>query len=278
MPLDFDALAGVPPYPPAGKAAIVTGGSSGIGRSTALALHRAGWSVCITARRAEALEETLRLMRAQPGSADGSAQALKATSFAGDITSEETVLALFKHAYEQLGQIDLVFCNAGVSTAAVPLFDLPLADWNKAVSTNLTATFLCAREAFRYMSPERGGKGGRIIVNGSISAAVPRPHSAPYTASKHGCTGLTKSLALDGRAHNIAVSQIDIGNASSDMTERMRTGPGVMQADGSLRQEPVMDREHAAREVVHIAEMPLSVNVQFVTIQATKMPSMIGRG
>ncbi|UZJ56538.1 hypothetical protein CBS101457_005858 [Exobasidium rhododendri] len=182
---------------------------------------------------------------------------------------------------EAFGQIDVVFCNAGISTPAVSISEVTLHDWNRALSTNLTASFLCSREAFRYMSKGSSlgrGQGGRIVLNGSISAHVPRPNSSPYTSSKHGVSGLAKSLSLDGRKHDIIVSQIDIGNAASEITGRMARGPGVEQADGSFKLEPLMDVKHAANEVVHIVEMPLSVNVQTVTIQASKMPNYVGRG
>ncbi|CAO1629882.1 unnamed protein product [Parajaminaea phylloscopi] len=264
-------------YPPKGKTAIITGGSSGIGKSSAKALALKGWNVVITGRREERLKAAGHEIQ-EAVQAKGIDRAIKVAYSVGDVTREEDVIKLFDDVTAANSRVDLVFCNAGVSPPSVPIEELQLADWNTAINSNLTASFLCAREAVRRMKPIGGG---RIIINGSISAHVPRPDSAPYTASKHGLTGLTKSLALDGRKYNISVSQIDIGNATSDMTVRMQAnqgGPGVKQADGSFCHEAVMDREYAAQEVVHIAELPLEVTKLFVVIQATGMPSMVGRG
>ncbi|CAO1625306.1 unnamed protein product [Jaminaea pallidilutea] len=259
-------------YPPPGKTAIITGGSSGIGKSAALRLALSGWNVVITGRREQKLKAAGQEIREAVGKVR---QDVAIAYRVGDVTKEEDVVQLFDDVMSINGHIDLVFCNAGVSPPSVTLAEMTLSDWRSAIDTNLTASFLCAREAFRRMKDHGGG---RIILNGSISAHTPRPDSAAYTASKHGLTGLTKSLALDGREFNISVSQIDIGNAASDMTARMTTGPGVKQADGSYKHEAVMDREYAAREVVSIAELPLEVTKLFVVIQATAMPSMVGRG
>ncbi|PWZ02770.1 NAD(P)-binding protein [Testicularia cyperi] len=258
-------------FPREGKTAIVTGGSSGIGRTAAIALARAGWKVAITGRREQELQETIRLM-------EEAAQASDIGHFiVGDITQEDSVIRVFSETSQRFGRVDLVFCNAGISPPNVPLAQQKFSDWQATVNVNLTAPYLCAREAFRYMETQQP-QGGRIIINGSISAYAPRPHSSAYTATKTAMTGLSKSLSLDGRKFNIAVTQIDIGNAASDMTNKMKEGPGVPQADGSLRHEPTMDREWVGKEIVHVAEMPLGVNVANVVIQATNMPSHVGRG
>ncbi|PWN48064.1 NAD(P)-binding protein, partial [Violaceomyces palustris] len=209
-------------YPPVGKTAIVTGGSSGIGRSAAVALAKAGWNVVVTGRRVEQLQESVDLI-------DQAAERKGAGKFVqGELTKEEVVQDTFSQTLKEYGRVDLIFCNAGISPPNVPFAEQKLSDWKATVDINLTAPFLCAREAFRVMS-KQSPKGGRIIINGSISAHTPRPMSAPYTATKHAMTGLTKSLSLDGREHDIAVSQIDIGNAASDMTTFMREGPGPKQ-------------------------------------------------
>ena len=246
------------------KIAMVTGAGSGIGAATALALLRAGYAVVLAGRRADALEQTL-------------AQAPKESDTLAvptDVRDEMAVAALFRRTVERFGRLDLLFNNAGVGAAQIPIDELSLAQWNEVISVNLTGVFLCARAAFRLMREQRP-QGGRIINNGSISAQTPRPLSAPYTAAKHAITGLTKSLSLDGRIHQIACGQIDIGNAATTMTSRM--SQGALQADGSLRQEATMDVQHVADAVVHMAGLPLDANVQFMTIMATQMP-FVGRG
>ncbi|GGY12170.1 oxidoreductase [Streptomyces tanashiensis] len=243
---------------------MVTGAGSGIGRSVALALAAAGWSVALAGRRADALEET--------------AAALPAGDFLcvpTDVTSVEEVTALFASVRDRWGRVDLLFNNAGTfAGGGVPVEDLHPATWRAVVDVNLTGAFLCAQAAFRAMK-EQEPQGGRIINNGSISAHVPRPHSIAYTATKHAMTGLTKSLSLDGRPYRIACGQLDIGNAATEMTARMQTG--ILQANGELAAEPVMDAADVAATVVHMAALPLEANVQFATVMATAMP-YIGRG
>ncbi len=248
----------------AGKIAIVTGAGSGIGAATALVLANEGYAVVLAGRREARLEETAA---AAPAGA-------RTLIVATDVRDPAAVRALFKVTREAFGRLDLLFNNAGLGAPAVPLEELTLEQWQTVVDTNLTGPFLCTQEAFKLMKSQ-DPKGGRIINNGSISAYVPRPNSAPYTATKHALSGLTRSTSLDGRAHDIACGQIDIGNASTDMTLRMTAG--VPQADGSLRAEPVMDVANVARAVVHMASLPLDANVQFMTVMATKMP-YIGRG
>ncbi|MFF1510763.1 SDR family oxidoreductase [Streptomyces sp. NPDC058326] len=244
--------------------AVVTGAGSGIGRSVALALAAAGWSVALAGRRAEALEETAA---ARP---DGDFLCVPT-----DVTSPEAVTALFSAVRDRYGRVDLLFNNAGTfAGGGVPVEDLDPATWRAVVDVNLTGAFLCAQAAFRTMK-EQDPQGGRIINNGSISAHVPRPHSIAYTATKHAMTGLTKSLSLDGRPYRIACGQLDIGNAATEMTARMQTG--ILQANGELAVEPVMDAADVAATVVHMASLPLEANVQFATVMATGMP-YIGRG
>ncbi|MFC7928833.1 SDR family oxidoreductase [Streptomyces cinereoruber] len=244
--------------------AVVTGAGSGIGRSVALALAAAGWSVALAGRRAEPLEETAAL------APDG--DFLCAPT---DVTSETQVAALFSAVRDRYGRVDLLFNNAGTfAGGGTPVEDLDPATWRTVVDVNLTGAFLCAQAAFRAMK-EQDPQGGRIINNGSISAHVPRPHSIAYTATKHAMTGLTKSLSLDGRPYRIACGQLDIGNAATDMTARMQSG--ILQADGRLAPEPVMDAADVAATVVHMAGLPLEANVQFATVMATAMP-YIGRG
>ncbi|MFF8604954.1 SDR family oxidoreductase [Streptomyces sp. NPDC015346] len=244
--------------------AVVTGAGSGIGRSVALALAEAGWSVALAGRRREALEETAANVPPE--------QALCVPT---DVTSPEAVAALFDAVRERFGRVDLLFNNAGTfAGGGVPVEDLDHATWRSVVDVNLTGSFLCAQAAFRAMK-EQSPQGGRIINNGSISAHVPRPHSIAYTATKHAMTGLTKSLSLDGRPYRIACGQLDIGNAATEMTSRMQTG--ILQANGELAVEPVMDAAHVAATVVHMASLPLEANVQFATVMATTMP-YIGRG
>lgn len=254
---------------PHGKVALVTGAGSGIGRATAAALIRDGWRVVYAGRRLDTLRESIAAAGDPFG--DIAARALAAPA---DVTQADQVADLFSLVRARYGRLDLLFNNAGIFGPALPLDEVPVDQWRATVDANLTGVFLCTQQAFRLMKSQQP-KGGRIINNGSISAHVPRPHSAAYTASKHAVSGLTKAAALDGRAHGIAVGQIDIGNAASEMTDRMRTG--VLQADGSLRPEPVMDVAHAARAVVQMAALPLDANVLSMTVMATAMP-FVGRG
>ncbi|WP_298361783.1 SDR family oxidoreductase [uncultured Litoreibacter sp.] len=245
------------------KIALVTGGGSGIGRACALTLGRNGYHVVVTGRRLEALEETVGLI------GDTGASAI-----AADITNPDEVDALYHTIKGDHGRLDVLFNNAGNNVPAAPIGDIPVEDFLKVINVNLTGAFIAARGAFNLMR-EQSPQGGRIINNGSISAAVPRPGSAPYTSSKHAITGMTRSISLDGRPYNIACGQIDIGNAASDMTTQM--GSGVPQADLSIKPEPVMDVQHVADSVLHMANLPLSANVQFMTVMASSMP-FIGRG
>ncbi len=247
------------------KIAIVTGAGSGIGRATAQALLGAGWSVVLAGRRPDALEAAAR---------ESGAPAARTLAVATDVTDPASVRTLFARTQEAFGRLDLLFNNAGVGIPGVPFEELPLAGWRAVVDTNLTGVFLCAQEAFRLMKNQRP-QGGRIINNGSISAHVPRPNSAPYTATKHAVTGLTKSIALDGRAYDIACGQIDIGNADTAMAGAMKKG--VQQADGSLAIEPTMEVRHVADAILYMAGLPLHANVQTITVMATKMP-YVGRG
>jgi NAD(P)-dependent dehydrogenase (short-subunit alcohol dehydrogenase family) len=246
------------------RVAIVTGAGSGIGKASALALLRDGYRVVLAGRRVEALEQT-------------AAQSLageRALPFSTDVSNPESVRALFAATKEKFGRLDVLFNNAGISAPAVPLEDLSFDKWKSVIDINLTGAFLCTQEAFTLLKSQEP-MGGRIINNGSISAHAPRPDSAAYTATKHAITGLTKSTSLDGRKYNIACGQIDIGNALTDMAQAMTKG--VPQADGTIKVEPVMDVEHVANMVLHMANLPLDANVQFVTIMATKMP-LVGRG
>ena len=247
------------------KIALVTGAGSGIGRASAIALLQAGYHVVLAGRREEALRETV----AQAG--DAGARALPVRT---DVRDPASVKALFATTRERFGRLDLLFNNAGLGTPAMPLEDLTFAQWKDVVDINLTGAFLCTQEAFRIMK-DQTPRGGRIINNGSISAHAPRPFSAPYTATKHAITGLTKATSLDGRAYDIACGQIDIGNAATEMTERMTRG--VIQPRGDMMVEPRMDVRHVADAIVHMAGLPLDANVQFMTIMATKMP-FVGRG
>jgi NAD(P)-dependent dehydrogenase (short-subunit alcohol dehydrogenase family) len=247
------------------KTAIVTGAGSGIGRAAALALLGEGYSVVLAGRRPEALAETINL------AATNRARALAVPT---DVTDPESVGALFETTKQAFGRVDVLFNNAGTGAPAVPLEDLTIESWRRIVDVNLTGAFLCIREAFRLMKVQLP-RGGRIINNGSISAHVPRPNSAPYTATKHAITGLTRSAALDGRKYDIACGQIDIGNAETDLTARMKAG--VPQANGSVAVEPTMDVVHVARAVVYMASLPLDANVLFMTVTATNMP-FVGRG
>ncbi len=245
-----------------GKVALVTGAGTGVGRAVALGLVRAGYRVGLAGRRREALEETA----AQAGG--------ETIVIPADVTDETSVQAMFSELVRTFGRLDVLFNNAGIGAPPVPLEELTVQQWRAVVDTNLTGPFLCTQEAFRIMKAQTP-RGGRIINNGSISATAPRPFSAPYTATKHAITGLTKSTSLDGRAYDIACGQIDIGNAATPMTEKMETG--VLQPDGSTRVEPRMDPTHVADAVVYMAGLPLDANVQFMTVMATKMP-FIGRG
>jgi len=247
------------------KVALVTGAGSGIGRASALALLKAGYRVVLAGRREDALRET------QARAGELGANALPVPT---DATKAASVEALFQATERAFGRLDVLFNNAGTGAPAIPLEELTVAQWQSVVDINLTGVFLCTQQAFKLMK-RQDPKGGRIINNGSISAHAPRPFSSPYTATKHAVTGLTKATALDGRPHGIACGQIDIGNAASEMTERMARG--VPQADGSTRPEPTMNVEHVANAVVHMANLPLDANVLFMTIMATNMP-FVGRG
>jgi NAD(P)-dependent dehydrogenase (short-subunit alcohol dehydrogenase family) len=247
------------------RIAIVTGAGSGIGRATSLALLREGYSVVLTGRREAALEAT----RAAAGEV-----AERACVVPADVTNPASVQALFQRTRREFGRLDLLFNNAGVNVPGVALEDLTVEAWQSVVDVNLTGAFLCTREAIRIMR-DQSPRGGRIINNGSISAHAPRPHSAPYTATKHAITGLTRSTALDGRKYDIACGQIDVGNAETELAARMKHG--VPQADGRIEVEPLMDVENVASAVVYMASLPLDANVLFLTVMATKMP-FVGRG
>ncbi len=244
------------PLPFATMIAVVTGAGSGIGRAAAQALMADGWSVVLAGRREAQLHET----------GDGFVVPT-------DVTDPASVAALFTATLQRYGRVDLLFNNAGIGLS-VPITEVAYEDWKRVVDTNLTGSFLCAQAAFRAMAAQEP-RGGRIINNGSLSAYVPRPDSVAYTATKHAITGLTRSLSLEGRAHDIACGQIDVGNAHTELAERMTQG--VPQADGSIAAEPTMDVDHVGRAVAHMASLPLDANVQFITVMATKMP-FIGRG
>jgi len=243
---------------------LITGAGSGVGRATALAFLEAGWGVALLGRRAEALEQTA----AQAANKDA------ALVLPTDVTDENAVAEAFKATVDRFGHLDALFNNAGGGAPPASIDELPVETWKQVVDVNLTACFLCAREAFRQMRAQ-SPQGGRIINNGSISAHVPRPGTAAYTATKHAVTGLTRTISLDGRPYNIACGQIDIGNAETPMTERMVAG--VPQANGTIAPEDRMDVDHVAQAVLQMANLPLETNVQFMTIMATKMP-FIGRG
>ena len=247
------------------KVAVVTGAGSGIGRAVALALMKAGYATALAGRRKDALEKT-----AEQGRATGAKSLVVPT----DVGNPAQVKALFAQTREAFGRLDLLFNNAGTGAPAMPMEDLPFEDWKKVIDANLTGSFLCAQEAMKIMKAQTP-RGGRIINNGSISAHAPRPMSVAYTATKHAITGLTKAISLDGRKHDIACGQIDIGNAATEMTDRMVKG--ILQANGETAVEPRMDVAHVASAVVYMASLPLDANVQFMTIMATKMP-FVGRG
>jgi NAD(P)-dependent dehydrogenase (short-subunit alcohol dehydrogenase family) len=242
------------------KVALVTGGGSGIGRAVALGLHGAGYSVVIAGRRRAALEET--------------AAGTNMLAVPADVSEPQSVRALFDRVKQTFGRLDVLFNNAGTSAPAIPMEDLTPEQWNEVVGVNLNGCFWCAQEAIRMMKAQQP-RGGRIINNGSISAYAPRPYTAPYTATKHAITGLTKSISLDGRADNIACGQIDIGNAITERTERMAAG--ILQPDGGIRPEPRLELQHVVDAVLYMAGLPLEANVQFLTVMATKMP-FVGRG
>lgn len=248
-----------------GRVAIITGGGSGIGKQSALALVQDGYSVAISGRRTEPMEETI---------SDAGEGGSRILAVQGDVGNPESVAELFSKTMDAFGRLDVVFNNAGHGSPGVLMEDLTYEQWIGVVDANLTGTFLCTQHAIRIMKAQ-DPMGGRIINNGSISAHTPRPNSAPYTATKHGVTGLTKATSLDGRKYNIACSQIDIGNAATEMTEPMNAG--IVQPYGEVVVEPRFDVEHVAETIVYIANLPLDTNVQFMTIMATNMP-YIGRG
>ena len=246
------------------KVAIVTGAGSGVGKASALALLKDGWRVVLAGRRQAPLDEVI----AESGQSD------HALAVAADVSDEASVKTLFDATVEKFGRIDLVFNNAGVNAPGIPLEDLTLAQWKNVVDINLTGMFLCIQAAFRVMK-DQSPRGGRIINNGSISATTPRPHSIAYTSTKHGVSGLTKSASLDGRKYDIAVGQLDIGNAATDMA--MRMAKGVIQANGEIAVEPLLDVNIVGQSLVYMANLPLEANVMFHTVMATKMP-FAGRG
>jgi NAD(P)-dependent dehydrogenase (short-subunit alcohol dehydrogenase family) len=250
---------------PLGKIALVTGAGSGIGRAVSLALNAGGYSVVLAGRRAAELEKTA----AQAKRSDTRMLAVSA-----DVSKPDEVRSLFARTREAFGRLDLLFNNAGTGTPGIPMEDITYEQWTGAVGVNLTGAFLCAQEAIRIMKAQ-DPRGGRIINNGSISAHTPRPNSAPYTATKHAVTGLTKCISLDGREYGIACGQIDIGNAATEMTERMAAG--ILQPNGTMMAEPRMDLKHVCDAVLYMANLPLEANVQFMTVMATRMP-FAGRG
>jgi NAD(P)-dependent dehydrogenase (short-subunit alcohol dehydrogenase family) len=249
------------------KIALVTGAGTGVGRAASLALMNAGFTVVLAGRRLELLQETQKL-----GAANGG----KSLPVSADMADPASIAALFARTVQEFGRLDVLFNNAGMGAPAIPFEDLGLEQWQAVVNTNLTAPFLCTQHAFRIMK-DQTPRGGRIINNGSISAHAPRPFSAAYTSTKHAITGLTKASNLDGRAYDIAVGQVDIGNAATPMTDRMVNGPGVLQPDGTSKQEPRMDAKAVGDAVAYMAGLPLDANVLTMTVMATKMP-FVGRG
>ncbi len=249
----------------ADKIALVTGAGSGIGRATALALQAAGYTVVVAGRRIQALNTTVEMAHASGGTM---------LAVTVDVADPESVNALYARIRQEFQRLDVLFNNAGLNAPGIPIEDLPYETWRSIVSVNLTGAFLCAQAAYRLMKDQQP-RGGRIINNGSIAASAPRPNHVPYTSTKHAITGMTKCFSLDGRKHDIACSQIDIGNAATEMTERLASG--VLQADGRKMLEPRMDLRHVAEAVLYIANLPLEANVQFMTLMATKMP-LVGRG
>lgn len=247
------------------RVALVTGAGTGIGKACALALAKTGFHMILTGRRIAPLEAVAGQIKAAGGTA---------LPLASNVADPDSVAALFAETNRVFGRLDLLFNNAGLGAPAIPLEDLTYAQWKAVIDVNLTGAFLCTQQAFKLMKSQNP-RGGRIINNGSISAHAPRPFSAPYTATKHAITGLTKATSLDGRAHDIACGQIDIGNAATEMTEPM--AQGIRQADGSLKAEPRIDAQHVADAVIYMAGLPLGANVQFMTVMATTMP-FIGRG
>ncbi len=247
------------------KVAVVTGAGTGIGKAAALALLKDGYRVALAGRRKDMLEQTVK---------DAGDAGKRALALPTDVSNPESVKALFARTREAFGRVDVLFNNAGANAPGVAFEDLPYDKWKTVVDVNLTGSFLCAQEAFRVMK-DQDPRGGRIINNGSISVHSPRPDSAPYTASKHGVTGLTKTISLDGRKYDIACSQIDIGNAMTELAARM--SKGVKQADGSIKIEPMIDVAQVGEAVRYMASLPIDVNVQFMTLMATKMP-FVGRG
>jgi NAD(P)-dependent dehydrogenase (short-subunit alcohol dehydrogenase family) len=247
------------------KIALVTGAGSGIGRATAFSLLNDGWNVVVSGRRLEPLTKLV---------AEAALKGQSAIAITSDVTDPSSVRNLFEIIEKTFGRLDLIFNNAGVNAPAIPIDELPLEKWFNVINTNVTGVFLCAREAFGLMR-RQSPQGGRIINNGSISAHSPRPFTAPYTASKHAVSGITKTLALDGRPFNIVVSQIDIGNALTELSERMTRG--VLQANGTTAPEPMMDVQHVAEAVRHLASLPLETNILNMTIMASNMP-FVGRG
>jgi NAD(P)-dependent dehydrogenase (short-subunit alcohol dehydrogenase family) len=247
------------------KAAIVTGAGTGIGRAVAVALLQNGYRVSLAGRRRERLEQTVE---------EAGPSGVRALVVPTEVGDPQSVRELFARTREAFGRLDLLFNNAGVGAPGIPLEELSYEQWKAVVDTNLTGAFLCTQEAFKIMKSQ-DPRGGRIINNGSISAHAPRPNSAPYTATKHAITGLTKSTSLDGRKYDIACGQIDVGNAATELTARM--AEGVPQANGSIAVEPLMDVAHVASAVLYMASLPLEANVQFMTVMATKMP-FLGRG
>lgn len=247
------------------KVALITGAGTGIGKASAIALAGAGYNVVLAGRRLEPLDTAAR---------EAEKHGVKALAVSTDVGDPASVRSLFAKTRQAFGRLDVLFNNAGMGTPAMPFEDISYEQWKAVVDVNLTGMFLCSQEAFRIMK-DQTPRGGRIINNGSISAYAPRPFSAPYTSTKHAVSGMTKACSLDGRAYDIAVGQIDIGNAATEMTERM--AKGVPQADGSMKVEPRMDVQHVADAVVHMAGLPLETNILFMTVMASKMP-FVGRG